>query len=134
MATEPSRKLVFLFAFSNKLSDTEKLKYQKIVTSLGGVARVQEDMYVSDTTHVIVPNTKQEWCPKIIGALAGCKHVLTTDYLIQCAQADQLLPITDRFIPSYLRGLTANFKENGKPFKGLKVLVVVKCTLTHDLD
>ena len=126
MATEPSRKLVFLFAFSNKLSDTEKLKYQKIVTSLGGEARVQEDMYVSDATHVIVPNTKQEWCPKIIGALAGCKDVLTTDYLIQCAQANQLLPITDRFIPSYLRGLTANFKENGKPFKGLKALVVVK--------
>ena len=123
--TTKTCKPVFLFAFSNKLSESEKLKYEKIAKKLGGEGRVSEDMYVSDATHVITPKNPG-WCPKIIGALAGCKHVLTTDYLIQSDNAGKLLPASEEFIPFNLRELSANFRRNGKPFSGLKVLVVVK--------
>ena len=123
--TTKTGKPVFLFAFSNKLSESEKLQYEKIAKKLGGEGRVTEDMYVSDATHVITPK-HPGWCPKIIGALAGCKHVLTTDYLIQSDNAGKLLPVSEEFIPFNLRELSANFRRNGKPFSGLKVLVVVE--------
>ena len=124
--TAQTGKLVFLFAFSNKLSEAEKSKYEKIIKKLGGEARVNEDMYVSDASYIITPNQDPAWCPKIIGALAGCKPVLTTDYLIQSDHAGKLLPISEEFIPINLRELSENFRRYGKPFSGLKTLVAVK--------
>ena len=51
-----SKRKVFLFAFVNEISQDEKTKLDRIVKSLGAISRINEDMYVSDSTHIVIPD------------------------------------------------------------------------------
>ena len=67
---------IFLLSHLRKFSIQEKEQFTKIIKSLGGICRPEEDMYVSDCTHVIMPSEilkSTQWCPKIFGALASKK-------------------------------------------------------------
>ena len=121
---------IFLFAFSNKYEQSEKDKLEETVKKLGGLAKVNEDMYVTDATHVIVPDDKNNgWCPKLVGAISSGKYVLKTDYIWQSAKHGKFLP-SDNFIPSYLKHNVEHFMQesNKKPFSNTKIVVMVENT------
>ena len=121
-------KPVFLFAFSNRLSRTDKEKLDLIVTRLGGISKISEDLYVRDATHIIVPDDcgGDHWCPKIVGALAAGKTVLKTSYLVQSAQNGYFLPFLDDYIPACFNEVSRYVIKFGRPFKGQVAKVVVK--------
>ena len=123
-----STKPVFLFAFSNRLSKNDKEKLDLIVRRLGGDSRISEDLYVRDATHVVIPDDlgSDHWCPKIVGALAAGKTVLTTSYLVQSAQNGYFLPFLDDFIPQCFNEISRNVLRFGKPFKGQVANVFVR--------
>ena len=123
-------KPVFLFAFSNKYAQPEKEKLEETVKKLGGLAKVTEDMYVTDATHVIVPDDKNNgWCPKLVGAISSGKHILKTDYIWQSAKCGRFLP-PENFIPSYLKQNVEHFTQerHKKPFSNTRIVVMVANT------
>ena len=120
-------KPTLLFAFAHRLSKNEKEKLNLIVQRLGGDSRMSEDMYVRDATHVVVPDhcTENDWCPKIIGALAAGKTVLRTSYLIQSAQNGFFLPFLDDYIPQHFDAISRHYRRFGKPFQGVNAMVSI---------
>ena len=120
-------KPTFLFAFAHRLSKSEKEKLDLIVQRLGGDSRMSEDMYVRDATHVVVPDgsSENDWCPKIIGALAAGKTVLRTSYLIQSAQNGFFLPFLDDHIPQHFEAISRHYRRFGKPFQGVNAMVAI---------
>ena len=100
---------VFLFAFN--MPQDEKEKLDKIVRKLGGISRVHEDMYVSDATHVVIPDdTVHKWCPKLMGALAGGKTVVRVAYLIESDKAGTFLEEA-KFVPNYVENIILHVRS-----------------------
>ena len=49
-------RIFLLLSHLRKFSIQEKEQFTKIIKSLGGICRPEEDMYVSDSTHIVVPD------------------------------------------------------------------------------
>ena len=69
-ATNGKIKRVFLFTFLGECTSFEKTMYIRILNKLGAICKMDEDMYVSDSTHIIVPDEIAEigkkWSPKFL--------------------------------------------------------------------
>lgn len=96
-------KKVFLFSFIREFTNEEQEKLDSIVRSLGAISKLNEDMYVSDSTHIVVPDcVDQKWCPKLFGGLASGKEVVTGSYLFKSMKARKFLNEAD-FRPKYVK-------------------------------
>ena len=122
-------KKVFLFAFMAEVPPTEKQKFINIVKKLGGICKPDEDMYVTDCTHIVVPDKiakmGNKWCPKVFGALASGKHVIMSQFLIQSDASGRFLRETE-FIPPFVASIVDHVSKQGKPFVGQTSMVIVE--------
>ena len=121
-------KKVFLFAFMAEVPPTEKQKFINIVKKLGGICKPDEDMYVSDCTHIVVPDKiakmGNKWCPKVFGALASGKHVIMSQFLIQSDTSGRFLKEAE-FVPPFVTPIVDHVSRQGKPFVGQTSIVIV---------
>ena len=134
-------KKVFLFAFMNEdgITPTEKLKFRRTLNKFEAICKMEESMYVSDSTHIVVPNqiaqSGKKWCPKLFGALAGGKHVITTQYLIDSETSGRFLNERDfiihhtiktyTYIPPFVAPIVDHFSAHGKPFVNQTAIVII---------
>ena len=57
-----------IFLYSCNFTMLEKETLEKKIQKLGGISHTMEDMYVSESTHVIVPDS---WCRKWTSVIMG---------------------------------------------------------------
>ena len=85
-------------------------------------------MYLSKSTHIVVPDKIAEngtkWCPKLFGALAGAKHVVTAKYLLDCDEAGKFLE-EKLYIPGFVTSIVDHIEKNGKPFQNQTSIVII---------
>ena len=104
-------KKVFLFSFVNELTWEGKSRLDKGIKKLGGISKLNEDMYVSDATHILVPDkVDQKWCPKIFGALASGKFVVNTSYIEKSLEAGKFLDEV-KFRPVFVDHIVEHVKR-----------------------
>lgn len=61
-----------IFLYSCNFTMQEKDMLEKKIQKLGGISYTMEDMYVSESTHVIVPDTwARKWTSVIMGAVGS---------------------------------------------------------------
>jgi hypothetical protein len=93
----------------------------------GAISRPDEDMYVSDSTHVVISKTclGKRRPLKVIGALASGKFVITTDYLEACRSAGHFVDEWD-FVPLDLQPIIKNVLRCGRVFENMTAVVFLK--------
>ncbi len=119
------KRKVFLFAF---MEDEEKKDLGEMISHLKGVARINENMYVSDCTHVVVPDeldTTEKWCPKMLGALgSGNKFIVKSSFIKESFLRCQFLNEAD-YLPAVIKLNVQRIQVSGRPFKNYKCIVIL---------
>lgn len=116
------KKKVFIFAFLD--DQTEKNSLHRIITNLGGIARKNESMYVSDMTHIIMPN-RDLWCPKVFGAVASKKHVVTPSYILDSEKAGKFLD-EKNYYPTHIAPVASAINNSSPIFANQTCVVLLK--------
>jgi hypothetical protein len=120
-------KKVFLYA---QMTCQEKQMCHEIVCILGdgAVSRPNEDMYVSDSTHIVISKSSaKRVCSKVIGALGSGKFVIISDYMKACQAAGHFVDEWE-YVPANLQHIIRHVRTCGRVFENTTAIVFLKET------
>ena len=124
MRDNNDKKKVFLMSgFSNFLEkDTLDMKIRR----LGGICRLMETMYISEATHVIVPNSwNEQWTPVVMGAVGSGTYVVLEKYIHDSFIQNRFVE-ESTYMPSQIELLRQAYMKYGKLFINQTVVVLLK--------
>ena len=122
-----------VFIYSSFTNYFDKYYLDDKVTKLGGKSQLREDMYISECTHVVVPNFWKspdeengtgKWTSMIVGAIGSGKFVVRADF-INDSYEENAWKNEEDYIPPSILTLRSAFMLRDKLYTNQNILILV---------